>query len=91
MMLSEDLDRILDGDDAMLLEPRDLFDACVIGIAERINLRVAAYDVAKVLQVLMDHHGMDEEEAEEYFDFNIAGSWVGEGSPVFVHQFGEDD
>jgi hypothetical protein len=89
-MLSEDIDEILDGDDAMLLEPRDLFDACVIGIAERINLRVAAYDVDKVLQALMDHHGMDEEEAQEYFDFNIAGSWVGEGSPVFLYLFGDE-
>jgi hypothetical protein len=89
-MLSEDIDEILDGDDAMLLEPRDLFDPCVIGIAERINLRVAAYDVEKVLQVLMDHHGMDEDEAQEHFDFNIAGSWVGEGSPVFLYLFGDE-
>jgi hypothetical protein len=89
-MLSEDIDEILDGDDAMLLEPRDVFDACVIGIAERINLRVAAYDTNKVIQALMDHQGMEQDEAEEYFDFNIAGSWVGEGSPVFLYLF-EDE
>lgn len=83
------LDELLEGDDAMLLDPREVFDACVIGIAERINLRVAAYDVDKVLQALIDHHGMDEDEAQEYFDYNIAGSWVGEGSPVFVYPFGD--
>ena len=28
---------------------------------------------------------MNEEEAEEYFEFNILGSWMGEGTPIFVH------
>lgn len=84
MMLREDLDAILDGGNAMLLEPREVFDPCVIGIAERVNLRVVAYDTNKVIQALMDHHGWDEEEAGEWFETNIAGSWVGEGTPVFI-------
>lgn len=88
-MMNEDLDTILDGDDAMLLEPREVFDPCVIGIAERLGLRVAAYDSAKVIHALMDHHGWDEKEAGEWFEFNIAGSWMGEGSPVFLELFGE--
>jgi hypothetical protein len=90
MMLREDLDEILDGDGAMLLEPREVFDPCVIGIAERVNLRVVAYDTNKVIQALMDHHGWDEEEAGEWFETNIVGSWVGEGSPVFVCPFDDE-
>jgi len=83
-MLREELDELLGGDEAMLLEPREVFDPCVIGVASRINLRVAAYDTIKVIQALQDHHGMDEEEACEWFDFNVAGAWMGEGSPVFI-------
>jgi hypothetical protein len=78
------INELLDGDEAMLLDPREVFDPCVIGIAERINLRVAAYDTSKVLQALQDQHGMDGEEAREWFDFNVAGAWVGDGSPVFI-------
>lgn len=81
------LDEMLDGDGAMLLEPRDVFDRCVIGVAERINMRVAAYDTARVIEALVEHHGMEDEDAREYFEFNVAGSWVGEGSPVFIEMF----
>jgi hypothetical protein len=31
--------------------------------------------------------GMDEEQAQEYFSYNIAGAYVGEQTPVFL----EDD
>lgn len=85
-MINETLDEILDGCEAMLLEPREVFDPCVIGIAERINLMVAAYDVKKVLQALQDHHGMDEDEAYEWYEHNMVCSWVGNGSPVFINR-----
>ena len=28
---------------------------------------------------------MTEEEALEYFDYNVQGAWVGEGTPIFVY------
>lgn len=84
------IDELLEGSDAMLLEPREVFDHCVIGIAERVNLRVAAYDSSKVIQALQDYHGMDEDGATEWFDFNIMNAWVGEGSPVFMYVYGEE-
>jgi hypothetical protein len=27
---------------------------------------------------------MTEEEAEEYFQFNVEGAWVGDNTPVFI-------
>jgi len=30
--------------------------------------------------------GMTEEEAIEYFEFNVTGAWVGEGTPAFVYK-----
>lgn len=64
----------------------DGLDEALIGVAERINLGpVAAYDVEKVLDILMKRDGMSYEEALEFFEFNIKGAWMGEFTPVFIY------
>lgn len=79
-----DIEALLDTDrQAMLLEP-SLFDAAIIGIAERMDgLYAIAYDREKCIAIT-EGMGMTREEAEEYFEFNTAGAWVGEGTPVFI-------
>lgn len=63
----------------------DGFDEAIIGMAERINLGpVFAYSTEKIIQILMDRDGMTYEEALEFFNYNILGSWVGELTPVFI-------
>lgn len=65
----------------------DGFDKAIIGVAERINLGpVAAYDVEKILEILMERDEMDYEEALEYFQYNIIGSWMGDYTPVFIYK-----
>jgi hypothetical protein len=49
----------------------------------------AVYAVEKVIAIL-EAEGLSREEAEEHFEFNIAGAYVGEHTPVFVHKFEED-
>jgi hypothetical protein len=62
----------------------DGFEDCVLGICEAFGKQpVLAYSVPAVLEKLMDQ-GMDEEEAYEFFEFNIAGAYVGEGTPCFI-------
>jgi len=64
----------------------DGFDEAIIGVAERINLGpVAAYDVNKILEILVERDEMTYEEALEYFQYNIIGSWMGEYTPVFIY------
>lgn len=64
----------------------DGFDDALIGVAERINLGpVAAYDVNKIINILITRDGMNEEEALEYFNYNIIGSWMGDYTPVFIY------
>ncbi len=46
----------------------------------------AIYSVEKVLAILVQE-GMSQEEAEEHFEFNIAGAYVGDHTPVFLHRF----
>lgn len=63
----------------------DGFDEAIIGMAQRINLGpVVAYDVDKMLDIMVERDGMTYEEAMEYFDFNILGAWMGENTPVYI-------
>ena len=70
-------------EDALLA---DGFEEALIGVAERINLSVAAYDVDKIITILMERDGMTDEEAIEYFEFNIRGAWMGEHTPVYIYK-----
>jgi hypothetical protein len=65
----------------------DGFDEAIIGMAERINLsHVVAYDVDKMLEIMVERGGMTYEEAMEYFDYNILGAWMGEYTPVYIRK-----
>ena len=61
----------------------DGFDDCLIGTVRRFNDTVALYDYEKVIAVLMKD-GLNRMDAEEHFDFNIVGAWVGENTPAFA-------
>ena len=62
----------------------DGFDEAILGVCERFGTSpIVAYDVDKCLQILVKG-GMSLEEAREYFEFNILGAWVGEGTPTFI-------
>lgn len=63
----------------------DGFEDCLIGVAERFGgLLTLAYDKDKILKKMMDRDGMTWEDAEEYFDYNIVGAWVGDKTPIFI-------
>ena len=69
--------------DLMIL---DGFDEAIVGVVERIGLLAVCYDRSKILKVLM--RDMNEEEAVEYFEFNILGAYMGESSPVYLDVMG---
>ena len=60
----------------------DGFDEAVIGVVERLGTQAICYDTEKIIEILM--RDMSEEEALEYFQYNIAGAWVGEHTPFFL-------
>jgi hypothetical protein len=64
----------------------DGFEAAIIGICERCgSLPVVAYDREKCIEVLVTDQGLgSHEEAEEYFEYNVLGAYVGENTPVFI-------
>lgn len=64
----------------------DGLDDAIIGVASRLGAPdVFAYDVEKVLMILMERDGMTREDAFEFFSFNIEGADVGETTPIWVY------
>lgn len=60
----------------------DGFDDAVIGI-EQGSMRLI-YSVTKCIEILI-LEGMTQEDAIEHFDFNVAGSYVGEKTPIWCY------
>lgn len=63
----------------------DGFDDAVIDV-EPESLRLI-YDVDKCIDILMKD-GMDYEDAREYFDFNVSGSYMGPKTPLWIESDG---
>jgi hypothetical protein len=63
----------------------DGFDAAILGVVERIGLQTVCYDLNKVISILMEQ-GMDEQDAWDWYEFNMVGAWVGEATPVFLER-----
>ncbi len=57
----------------------DGFDDAIIGVDET-QMRLI-YSVSKCIEILMKD--MSEEEALEYFYFNVSGSYVGQKTPIW--------
>ena len=66
-----------DGEDILIA---DGFDEAVIGIEES-TMRLI-YSITKCLEIL-ETQGMNDEDALEYFYFNVQGAYVGEQTPIF--------
>jgi len=64
----------------------DGFDEAVLGVVfDNMNAVVRlAYSRCKCLEILMTRDGMTEDEALEYFEFNVEGAYMGEKTPVWV-------
>lgn len=70
-------------DDVMVLEPSQ-FDEAIVGTVSRVDRSpVVCYSVDKIVEILMED-GMSQEEAYEYYEYNILGAYIGEGTPMFL-------
>ena len=61
----------------------DGFESAFIGIGHQFNKAFACYDRAKCIDILIND-GMTETEAEEFFEYNVIGAYVGEQTPAFI-------
>ena len=62
----------------------DGLEGAFIGISYRFcDMPVATYDRETCIEILM-RDDLTREEADEFFEYNVIGSWVGDETPVFV-------
>lgn len=75
-----DIDEYCEG--AVIL---DGLDDAIVGIVEDFGHgpRIL-YSKPKILRILQERDSMTEEEAEEFYDYNILGLYAGEQNPVFL-------
>ena len=45
---------------------------------------IIAYSYSKWIKMLMDRDGMSEDEAVEYFDYNVDGLILGDNQPIII-------
>lgn len=69
----------------------DGFDDCIVGYCYTPGPGYrAVYDVEKIIDTLTERDGMTWEEANEYFEFNTEGAYVGEKTPIFWRKLPEN-
>ena len=80
--------------EVLFLEPRDMYDPCIIGLKEEENPKLV-YSESKIIEALResykkddvlegeDHHLM----AIEWFEFNIEGAYLGPNTPEYVKDY----
>lgn len=68
----------------LFLDP-DNFDKAIIGVSEPRggDDPLIVYDGRMIVELLMED-GMDEIEAQEYYEYNISGAWMGKQTPLYV-------
>jgi hypothetical protein len=60
------------------------FEAAVIGIALRADVQVLVLSEERIIEILKTD--MSEEEAYEYYSFNIEGAHMGNNDPYYVRE-----
>lgn len=76
--------------EAVLLELPGVFNPALVGIAARADgIFVAAYDTEKCIRVLMKQNRWGYGEALDWFEYNTAGGYMGDGTPVFSGHAGK--
>lgn len=75
-----DIDNYAEG--AIIL---DGFNDAIVGITEEFGgIKRLLYSKDKILKILQENNPMTQSEAEEYYDYNIVGLYVGDQNPIFL-------
>lgn len=69
----------------------DGFDEAIIGMECTGEIPRVVYSTKLMIHILINRDGMTEDEAIEFFDFNVIGSYLGEGTPLYVDEMTAED
>jgi hypothetical protein len=68
----------------------DGFDKALIGVGRQCMTDIAVYDYDKCVDILIERDGMSYDEAVDYMEFNVVGSYVGQQTPIFLQHTDEE-
>lgn len=71
----------------IFLEPRTMFDSAIIGITDGMDGCRVAYDRDLIVQILVEENNWNADEAEDWFEYHIAGAYLGQNTPIFIELF----
>lgn len=77
------LDKIIENYPEETFLKADGFDEAIIGIED--NTLKLLYSVKKCIEILM--RDMPEEDAMEFFEFNVSGAYVGDKTPIWCNDY----
>jgi hypothetical protein len=78
------------GVELIFLDPPEHFDAAILGVLHGYGQEPAVlYDEARVLTAMTDS-GMTMDDAQEWFEYNTLGAYLGEATPRFLMLSPED-
>lgn len=66
------------------------FEEAIIGLDTSGEVFRVMYDIDAIISILIKRDKMTEEDALEHFNYNIQGSYVGEGTPIYVYGGGHE-
>lgn len=61
----------------------DGFDDALVGCTYGANV-VAVYDIQRMIEVLVNE-GMEHDDAVEFLDYNVVGTYLGDKTPLYVN------
>lgn len=67
----------------------DGFDACVVGVTD--DGQKLVYSTRRIVETLCDRDGMTEDEALDFFCFNIQGAYLGPHTPVYLDDYSDGE
>ena len=71
------------GDDEPEILFADGYDKAIAGVVWDGERTRVVYETEEILKILMED-GMTYDEASEYFDFNVAGAYMGVYTPLYL-------
>ena len=72
------------GDDEPNMLFADGYDEAIAGVVWDGERTRVVYTTEEILKILMERDKMSYDEASEYFDFNVAGAYMGVYTPFYM-------
>ena len=79
----EDLEDVYHDEEIVVI---DGLDKAFLGFAERYSFTrpIAVYDRDVCIRLITERNGLSNEEAEDFFETDVLGTWFGDQTPIFV-------